>query len=149
MSPFTVQVPLNVPSAPVKVYRPPPLADFGWTLNMPSPVTERVSPALFCAEFGTSMKNMYEFDSLFGAVAVEAAGQTIASAAVTRNNSVKRRLICYLLCSPCSSRSSRLLQRRATLASDSQTDLATHPHRRQGARPARTTSVRSATRSRW
>jgi hypothetical protein len=46
------------------------------------------------------MKNMYEFDSLFGAVAVEAAGQAIASAAVTRNNSVKRRFICYLLCSP-------------------------------------------------
>src|ERR671934_1673326 len=96
MSPFTVHVPLNFPSGPVKVYWPPPLADLGWTLNIPSPVTESVSPALFCAEFGTSMKNMYEFDSLFGAVAVEAAGQTIASAAVTRNNSVKRRLICYL-----------------------------------------------------
>jgi hypothetical protein len=46
------------------------------------------------------MKNMYEFDSLFGAVAVEAAGQAIVSAAATRNNSMKRRLICDLLCSP-------------------------------------------------
>src|SRR6267142_4141525 len=98
MSPFTVQVPLNVvPSAPANVNAPPPLADFGWTLKVPSPVTARVSPALFCAEFGTSMKNMYEFDSLFGAVAVEAAGQAIVSAAATRNNSMKRRLICYLL----------------------------------------------------
>jgi hypothetical protein len=43
------------------------------------------------------MKNMYEFDSLFGAVAVEAAGQAIVTAAATRNNSMKRRLICYLL----------------------------------------------------
>jgi hypothetical protein len=101
MSPFTVQVPLNVvPSAPVNVYAPLPLAEFGWTPKVPSPVTARVSPALFCAEFGTSMKNMYEFDSLFGAVAVEAAGQTIVSAAATRNNSMKRRLICDLLCSP-------------------------------------------------
>src|SRR5919198_2538735 len=103
MSPFTVHVPLNVvPSAPVKVYWPPPLADLGWTLNTPSPVTARVSPALSCAELGTSMKNMYEFGSLFGAVAVEAAGQAIARPTVTRNNSVKRRLICHLLCSPCS-----------------------------------------------
>src|SRR2546423_1704958 len=117
MSPFTVQVPLNVvPSAPANVNAPPPLADFGWTLKVPSPVKARVSPALFCAEFGTSMKNMYEFDSLFGAVAFEAAGQAIVSAATTRNNSMKRRLICYLLCSPSSCRSSRLLGRHARLA---------------------------------
>src|ERR671931_2949169 len=101
MSPFTVHVPLNVvPSAPVKVYWPPPLADLGWTLNTPSPVTARVSPALSCAEFGTSRKNMYEFDSLFGAVAVEAAGQRIVSAVAARNSSMKRCFICYLLCSP-------------------------------------------------
>ena len=74
-----------------------------------------MSPALFCAEFGTSMKNMYEFDSLFGAVAVEAAGQTMVSAAATRNSSMKRRLICYLLCSPVPPRSFRIVGRRATL----------------------------------
>jgi hypothetical protein len=102
MSPFTVHVPLNVvPSAPVKVYSPPPLADLAWTLNEPSPVTARVSPALFCAEFGSSIKNMYEFDSLLGAVAVDAAGQAMATAAATRNKRMKRGFISTTsLCSP-------------------------------------------------
>ena len=39
----------------------------------------------------------YVSDELFGSVAFDATGHVIASAQATRNSSVKRRFICYLL----------------------------------------------------
>src|SRR5919197_2926052 len=53
---FAVQLPLNVvPSAPLNVKFPLTSVAFGWTLQVPWPVTESVSPAASCDTFGTSM----------------------------------------------------------------------------------------------